>query len=132
MEARPLTNQEPPRGDSASREISRAMVGLFKKYVGRGPTVAKSYVHDDLVVCVLHDTMTRAERTLSEEGQAGEVRRLRRSFQDLFREHASREIERITGRPVVAFLSDHAVDPDWAVEAFVLQPQAESEPPAEG
>ena len=130
MEA--LTDQEPPRGDSLSREISRAMVGVFKEHVGRGPTVAKTYIHDDLVVCVLHDTMTRAEKTLSEQGQADEVRRLRRSFQDLFREHASREIERIMGRPVIAFLSDHAVDPDWAVEAFVIEPPEDPEGPGTG
>ena len=130
MELPTLADQEPPRGDSPSREISRAMVGLFKEYVGRGPTVAKTYIHDDLVVCLLHDTMTRAEQTLAGEGQADEVRHLRRTFQSLFRERASREIERIVGRPVVAFLSDHAVDPDWAVEAFVLEPVPDEPAPA--
>lgn len=130
MEASQLTGQEPPRGDSVSREISRAIVRVFKEHVGRGPTVAKTYIHDDLVVCVLNDTMTRAEKTLSEQGRADEVRRLRRSLQEVFREQASREVQRITGRPVIAFLSDHAVDPDCAVEAFVLEPPGESEPPA--
>ena len=103
------------------------MVGIFKEYVGRGPTVAKTYIHDDLVVCLVHDTMTRAEQSLTADGKAEEVRHLRRSLQKLFREHASREIERITGRSVVAFLSDHAVDPDWAVEAFVLEPSPRSD-----
>jgi uncharacterized protein YbcI len=126
MESPALTDKDSPRGDHAAREISRAMVGLFKDYVGRGPTVAKTYIHDDLVVCVLHDTMTRAERTLNAEGRADEVRSLRRSFQDLFREQASREIERIVGRPVTAFLSDHAVDPDYAIEAFVLKPPVDA------
>lgn len=106
------------------------MVGVYKEYVGRGPTVAKTYIHDDLVVCILHDTMTRAEQTLTAEGKADEVRSLRRSFQTLFREHASKEVERIIGRPVIAFLSDHAVDPDWAVEAFVLEPSDGSDAPA--
>ena len=128
MDAPQLTDREPPRGDSVSREISRAVVGVFKEHVGRGPTVAKTYVHDDLVVCVLNDTMTRAEKTLSKQGRADEVRRLRRSLQEVFREHASREVERIIGRRVIAFLSDHAVDPDWAVEAFILEPPGESEP----
>jgi uncharacterized protein YbcI len=131
MELGTLADQDPSRGDSPSREISRAMVAVFKEYVGRGPTVAKTYIHDDLVVCVLHDTMTRAEQTLAAQGKAEEVQQLRRSFQPLFREHASREIERIIGRPVIAFLSDHAVDPDWAVEAFVLQPPQHSDEPAD-
>lgn len=122
MESPSLTDQEPSRGDSASREISRAMVGLYKEYAGRGPTVAKTYIHDDLVVCVLHDTLTRGEQTLTSQGKAEDVRALRRSFQALFRERATREIERIIGRPVAAFLSDHAVEPDCAVEVFVLEP----------
>ena len=122
MELGTLTDEEPPRGDSPSREISRAIVGIYKEYVGRGPTVAKAYIHDDLVVCLLHDTMTHAEQTLAGQGKGDEVRSLRHTFQALFREQACREIERILGRPVIAFLSDHAVDPDWAIEAFVLQP----------
>lgn len=126
MESPTLTDEEPPRSDSISREVSRAIVGLFKEHVGRGPTVAKTYIHDDLVVCVLNDTMTKAEQTLTREGRAEEVRALRRSFQALFRDEASREIERIMGRPVTAFLSDHAVDPDWAIEAFVLAPPAQT------
>jgi uncharacterized protein YbcI len=108
-------------GESQGRDISRAMVGLFKEHVGRGPTVAKAYIHDDLVVCMLHDTMTKAEKTLTDEDKADEVRQIRRSFQGLFREQACAEVERIVGRKVIAFLSDHAVDPDWAIEAFVLE-----------
>ena len=108
-------------GESQAREISRAMVTLFKEHVGRGPTVAKTFINDELVVCMLHDTMTKAEKTLTDEDKADEVRQIRRSFQGLFREEASAIVERIVGRPVIAFLSDHAVDPDWAIEAFVLE-----------
>jgi uncharacterized protein YbcI len=109
-------------GESQARDISRAMVGLFKEHVGRGPTVAKTYIHDDLVICMLHDTMTKAEKTLTDEDKGDEVRQIRRSFQGLFREQASAEVERVVGRKVIAFLSDHAVEPDWAIEAFVLEP----------
>ena len=116
-----LESQGVVAGESQARDISRAMVGLFKEHVGRGPTVAKTYIHDDLVICMLHDTMTKAEKTLTDEHKGDEVRQIRRSFQGLFREQASAEVERIVGRKVIAFLSDHAVDPDWAIEAFVLE-----------
>lgn len=33
--------------------ISDGMVALLKEFYGRGPTRAKSYYQDDLVVCVL-------------------------------------------------------------------------------
>jgi uncharacterized protein YbcI len=117
----PALEPEVMEGESQTREISRAMVTLFKEHVGRGPTVAKTFIHDELVVCMLHDTMTKAEKTLTDEDKADEVRQIRRSFQGLFREEASAIVERIVGRPVIAFLSDHAVDPDWAIEAFVLE-----------
>jgi uncharacterized protein YbcI len=34
----------------------------------------------------------------------------------------SREIEELTGRKVIGFMSDNHLDPDLAVEVFVLEP----------
>ena len=109
-----------------NREISRAMVGLYKDATGRGPGRARTYVEDGLVVTILHDTMTKAERTLKDEHLEDHVRNLRRIFQGTFREEAIAVVERLTGAKVLAFLSDHAVDSDYAVEAFVLQPGLEN------
>jgi uncharacterized protein YbcI len=109
-----------------SRDISRSMVALFKEYVGRGPTQARTYLNDDVVVVVLQDTMIKAERTLAEEGEEDLVRGLRRVFQGKFRDDATAIIERLTGRNVRAFLSDHAIEPDVAVECFVLEDAADS------
>jgi uncharacterized protein YbcI len=122
MEQQAVDSQAVERSDSLARDISRTMVGLFKDHVGRGPTLAKTYIDDDLVVCLLHDTMTKTERTLSEEGKSDEVRQIRRSIQGLLRDEAIEAVERLVGRKVITMLSDHAVDPDWAVEAFVLEP----------
>jgi uncharacterized protein YbcI len=117
MEATPAPAME----GNLTRDLSRAMVALFKDYVGRGPTHARAYVHEDLVVVVLHDTMIRAEKTLAEEGEEDLVRGVRRVFQGKFRDDANGIVERLTGRKVVAFLSDHDVDEDVAIEAFVLE-----------
>jgi uncharacterized protein YbcI len=106
------------------REISRGMVALLKRYVGRGPTHARAYLEDDLVVILLRDTMTRAERTLVAEEEADVVRSMRRIFQGKFRDDAIELVEERTGRNVIAFLSDHAVDPDYAVEVFVLDSES--------
>jgi uncharacterized protein YbcI len=113
---------------SLNRDISRAMVALFKEATGRGPGRARTYIEDGLVVTVLHDTMTKAERTLKEEQHADQIRSLRRLFQGTFRDEAIEAVERLTGRKVLAFLSDHAVDPDYAVEAFILEPGLENGP----
>jgi uncharacterized protein YbcI len=122
------TTGERTTSRSLNRDISRAMVALFKEATGRGPGRARTYIEEGLVVTVLHDTMTKAERTLKDEQHADQVRSLRRLFQGTFRDEAIAVVERLTGRKVLAFLSDHAVDPDYAVEAFVLEPGFESEP----
>jgi uncharacterized protein YbcI len=116
------------RARTLNRDISRAMVALFKEATGRGPNRARTYVEDSIVVTVLYDTMTKAEKTLKAEHREDTVRDLRRIFQGTFREHAIELVERLTGRKVLAFLSDHAVDPDYAIEAFVLEPGLGEEP----
>jgi uncharacterized protein YbcI len=116
-----VAEQETTTTAEVGREISREIVGLFKKYVGRGPTYARTYVHDDLVTTMLHDTMTRGEQTLKQEDEEDKVRELRHIFQGAFRDEAISIVERLTGKRVLAFLSDHAVDPDWSVEVFVLE-----------
>jgi uncharacterized protein YbcI len=103
-------------------EISREMVALIKDYLGRGPTKARTYVRDNVVVCVMQDTLTRAERSLARESRQDAVRNIRRLFQDTMRGEATAIVERQTGRKVISFLSDHDIDPDFAAEVFVLEP----------
>jgi uncharacterized protein YbcI len=109
-----------------SRDVSRAMVNLLKRYIGRGASHARAYIHEDLVVVVLHHTMTRAERTLADEGEEALVRGVRHVLQGKFREDANRTVERLTGQHVAVFLSDHNVDEDVVIQAFVLEPPATS------
>ena len=116
------TDETPSKQATVSRDISRAMVALFKEVMGRGPTRARTYLQEGLVVTILYDTMTTAERTLKDEDKEDTVRSLRRVFQGTLREDAIAIVEQVTGRKVLAFLSDHAVDPDYAIEAFVLEP----------
>jgi uncharacterized protein YbcI len=114
--------REPPKDRTLNRDISRALMAQFKESTGRGPNRARTYIEDNMVVTVLHDTMTKAERTLKAENEEDTVRSLRRIFQGTLRDDAIRAVERLTGRKVLAFLSDHAVEPDYAIEAFVLEP----------
>ena len=118
----PKSEQADARAEgSVSRETARAMVALYKEYVGRGPTQARAYVDDDVITVVLQDTMTKAEKTLADEDEEDLVRGVRRVFQGKFREDAVEIVENLTGRTVRAFLSDHAIGPDVAVEVFVLE-----------
>jgi len=104
--------------------ISNAIVKLMREYTGRGPTRARTTMGDDLIVCVLADTLTKSERKLVENGEHMSVLDQRSLFQRLMREEAVTMVESISGRSVSAFMSNNHIDPDLAVETFVLEPRA--------
>ena len=102
--------------------ISEGMVALLKDYYGVGPTQAKTYLHDDLVVCLLRGGFTRVERTLLEGGRTAAVIEQRMAFQEVMRARFVAVIERATGSQVVGFMSGNQQDPDMICEVFVLSP----------
>jgi uncharacterized protein YbcI len=63
--------------------ISNEIVHLRSEYYGRGPSKAKTYIQDDLVVVVLEETFTPAERTLIDRGEGDPIHDLRRRFQQV-------------------------------------------------
>src|SRR5471032_3246568 len=102
--------------------ISDGMVALLKEFYGRGPTRAKSYYEDDLVVCVLRGGFSRVEETLLAGGRGSAVIQQRMEFQDLMRERFEEVIERATGRRVIGFMSGNQQHPDMMCEVFILAP----------
>jgi len=98
------------------------MVALLKEYYGRGPTRAKSYYEDDLVVCVLRGGFSRVEQTLLEGGRGHAVIQQRMEFQELMRRRFETVIERATGRRVIGFMSGNQQHPDMMCEVFILAP----------
>ncbi len=102
--------------------ISDGLVALLKEFYGRGPTRAKSYYEDDLVVCVLRGGFSRVEQTLLEGGRGEVVIRQRLEFQELMRGRFESVIERATGRRVIGFMSGNQQEPDMMCEVFILAP----------
>ncbi len=100
--------------------ISDGMVALLKEFYGRGPTRAKSYYQDDLVVCVLRGGFSRVEQTLLEGGRGAAVIQQRMEFQELMRERFTDVIAQATGRPVIGFMSGNQQHPDLMCEVFIL------------
>lgn len=100
--------------------ISRAVVRLFADQTGRGPTKARTTVDANLIVVLLHDSMTRAEKTLVQAGKNDEVLRLRRTFQETMRPALIEAVERLSERTVVSFMSTNDVERDAAAEIFVM------------
>ena len=102
--------------------ISDGLVALLKDYYGRGPEKTKTYVSDDLVVCLLRGGFTRVEQTLFEGGHGDDVIRQRMAFQNVMRARFEEVVEQATGRKVVGFMSGNHQDPDMICEVFVLAP----------
>jgi uncharacterized protein YbcI len=102
--------------------ISDGIVALLKEFYGRGPTRAKSYYEDDLVVCLLRGGFSRVEQTLLEGGRGASVINQRMEFQDVMRRRFETVIEEATGRPVIGFMSGNQQDPDIMCEVFILAP----------
>jgi uncharacterized protein YbcI len=101
--------------------ISDGLVALIKEYYGRGPDRTRTYVSDDLVVCLLRGGFTRVEQTLLQNGHGEDVIRQRMVFQDVMRHRFEEVVERATGRKVIGFMSGNQQDPDMICEVFVLE-----------
>ena len=116
-EARP---QEPLAGGELLSAISTKIVAMLREHYGRGPMKAKTYVLDDLIVCVLRNGHTPIEQTMMAEGEPDKVLAMRRDFQRMMGLRYKEMIETLTGRTVVAFLSQTHVDPDITMEIFFV------------
>ena len=114
---------------TVAAEISNAVVGIVREYTGRGPTKARTTIADDLVAVVMGETLLKAEKTLIDAGDFDTVLITRRKFQTAMRDEMVAAVEDLLGRRVTAFMSDNHVDPDMAVELFVLEPLADEPQP---
>jgi uncharacterized protein YbcI len=118
------TDQIAPSGTSVHASISNRVVQLMSAYTGRGPTRAWTSIDQDLVTVVLRDTLTKGERSLVADGRGDLVLSMRKAYQDTMRTDLVAAVEELLGRRVIAFLSDNHIDPDVAIESFVLEEAA--------
>jgi uncharacterized protein YbcI len=134
----PLDGEQAPPEDRSQQgaqlsAVSNAIVRVFKEQYGRGPTKVRSnFAGPDVLICVLEDSFTPAERTLAELGEHQRLRDVRMFFQDAA-EHQFRQIvEGTLSRPVRSFLSAIDTQTDTAVEVFLLADGEAEHPDAEG
>jgi uncharacterized protein YbcI len=113
---------ERQEGTGPSAMISTSAVQLLHEYTGRGPTKAKTLINEDVVTVLLADTLTTGERRLVDTGRSERVLQLRHDYQMIMRDDLVRIVERQLQRKVIAFMSQNHLDPDLAVEVFVLEP----------
>lgn len=123
----------PPSPESGSEHhvgwllaaVSDAMVQLMKQYYGKGPTKAKSYMLDNLLIVVMEGGLTVVEETLVRSGKHHLVREVRQTFENEMTAEFTAQIARLTGRGVLTYQSQILFDPDMQVEIFVLDEPGE-------
>jgi uncharacterized protein YbcI len=100
-----------------ANEIGR----LVAEFTGRGATKSRAFVYDDVVVCLLEDGATKAERNLVAAGKDELVRIQRDALQRAMETQLVASVERLTGRTVGTFLSGISTLGESSVEVFVLE-----------
>lgn len=107
------------RGPTAAA-ISNAVVHVFRERLGKGPTRAKTYLHEDMVSCVLRGGFSVQEMNLVAAGRNDLVENQRRAMQKIISRELIDAVEGLTGRTVEAFMSSNHVDPEISLETFIL------------
>jgi uncharacterized protein YbcI len=110
-------------GDEMLEAVTAAMVALHERYYHRTPVTAKTrMLGDDLLVCVLGGVYTDVEKTMIELQRSTIVQETRSAFQTAMERRFIDQVETLSGRDVMAFISNHHVGPDIEVEVFMLTP----------
>lgn len=103
------------------------MVKAQKEFFGKGPTRAKSYMLDDLLIIVMRGGMTTAEETMLEFGHQDQVRNFRQLFENAMTERLTDKMEELTGRKILTYQSQILFDPHVVIEMFVFDSQGSSD-----
>jgi uncharacterized protein YbcI len=113
----------PLQGRALTEAISAEMVVLYASFYGHERTSARTYINDDVVVCILRNVLSAREDVLVAEGAADRVIDGRVAFQTETEDDFTEAVERLTGRAVVGFLSANQTSPGIASELFFLEPR---------
>jgi uncharacterized protein YbcI len=110
-------------GDALLAAVTDAMISMHERYFHRKPVTAKTLMlGGDLLACVLGGIYTDVEKTMIELQRATMVQETRSAFQTAMQTKFISEVERLSGRGVLAFISNHHVGPDMEIELFLLKP----------
>jgi len=118
---------DPEQGSDLLARISTEMVRAQKKYFGKGPESAKSYMLDDFLLIVMRGSHTVAEKTMLDLGQEDQVRSFRQTFQNEMTGQLTGMVEQLTGRKVLGYQSQFIFEPEVVIEIFFFDREAGAE-----
>jgi uncharacterized protein YbcI len=115
-----MSDSQPLRGGELNAAVTREVIRIQSESHGRGPKKAFSFHNGNVLVTILEEVLSPAERRLAGNGQGEAVLKIRRLYQSTVAAEMRERIEAVTGRRVTALMSDNQVEPDMAVEVFIL------------
>lgn len=117
-------SSEQLKGGPLAAAISTMVVTVLAEHVGRGPTKARAYLHDELITVVVRDGLTVGELTLRDAGRPDTALASRAALHAALQDRLVEELEPLIEQRVVTVLSDQRLDPDVGVFCFVLGQEA--------
>jgi uncharacterized protein YbcI len=115
-------SDEPLGEGQLAAAISDTVVHHIAETAGRGPTKARTTMGQDSIFVVVQDALTKGERALVDAGDTKVVLRMREAWQRARHISLNQDIERLTGRHIIGFMSNNNIEPDLGVEVFILEP----------
>ena len=116
-------------GEALLTAVTQAMVGFHQRYHHREPVTAKTLLlGEDLLACIMSGVYTDVEKTMIEVQRGTIVQETRNAFQNAMQDKFIRAVQDLSGRRVLAFISNHHVGPDIEIELFFLVPDEAAEP----
>jgi uncharacterized protein YbcI len=117
----------PLRGDELLAAVTDAMVALHERYYHRAPVSAKTQMlGEDLLACVMGGVYTEVEKTMIELQRGTLVQETRSAFQQAMQQKFIDKVELLSGREVIAFISNSHVGPDMEIELFIFRDAPEA------
>lgn len=115
-----MLDSKPLSGGELNAAVTREVIRVQNESHGRGPRKAFSFHNGNVLTTVMEEVLTPAERRLAGNGESEAVLRMRSLYQKSMEPELKKCVEEITGCKVLALLSDNHLEPDMAVEVFIL------------
>jgi uncharacterized protein YbcI len=107
-------------GGELNAALTEALVGTHMKHLERAPAKASTFHNGNVVVTLMDDLLTNAEKILAREGKLRDVSEVRDLIWEQIEPDLRGAVERLTGRSVIALLSGHHIEPDITATLFFL------------
>jgi len=107
-------------------QISQALVGFEREYMGRGPADAKTHLIRDMAVVRLKGILTPAEQQLIKGEGVELIKQVRTKLLESGRQRLEKSVQDIAGLPVISMHSDLSTKTGERIIIFVFSENVEA------